>query len=75
MLISDEQLKKLVLSVNLLDQKKLDEIVEYAKNSDLNLSDALIEKDIVTDENLGILIADDLKIPFIVLSKISIHNS
>lgn len=72
MLISDEQLKKLLLKVNLLDEKKLDSIVKYAKTSEISISDALIEKDIVTDENLGILIADQLKIPFIVLSKISI---
>lgn len=72
MLISDEQLKKLVLKVNLIDQKKLDQIEQYAKNSDITLSDALIERDIITDENLGILIADYLKIPFVVLNKISI---
>ncbi len=72
MLITDDQLKKIVLSVNLLDEKKLDEIVKSAKNSGTNLTDALIEKDVVTDENLGILIADHLKIPFTVLSKISI---
>ncbi len=72
MLITDEQLKKLVLKVNLLDEKKLQTITEYSKISEISLSDALIEKDVVTDENLGILIADSLKIPFIVLSKISI---
>jgi len=74
MLISDDQLKKLVLSVNLLIKRSLNEIEEYAKNSELRLSDGLIEKDVVTDENLGILIADSLKIPFIVLSKISITD-
>lgn len=72
MLITDDQLKKIVLSVHLLDEKKLEEIVKSAKNSGTNLTDALIEKDVVTDENLGILIADYLKIPFTVLSKISI---
>lgn len=74
MLINDEQLKKLVLKVNLLDAKKLEQLEEYSKSSELSLSDALIERDIITDENLGILIADFLKIPFIVLSKISISD-
>lgn len=74
MLITDDQLKKLVLKVNLLDEKKLEKIVEYAKSANVLLSDALIEKDVVTDENLGILIADSLKTPFIVLSKISIPD-
>ncbi|HUQ84944.1 MAG TPA: GspE/PulE family protein [Candidatus Limnocylindrales bacterium] len=72
MLITDDQLKKIVLNVKLLDEKKLDDIVKAAKNSEVNLLDMLIEKDVVTDENLGILIADFLKIPFTVLSKISI---
>lgn len=74
MTISDEQLKKLVLSVKLLDEEKFSKVVDYAKNSEISLSDALIEKDVITDENLGILIADYLKIPFIVLSKISIPD-
>ncbi len=72
MLLTDDQLKQLILNVKILDQKKLDEVVLYAKNSDIPLTDALIEKDVVTDENLGILIADAVKIPFIVLGKISI---
>ncbi|HSW48178.1 MAG TPA: GspE/PulE family protein, partial [Candidatus Saccharimonadales bacterium] len=72
MLVTDEQLKKIVLKVNLLDEKKLAQIEEYSKSAEINLNDALIEKDIISDENLGILIADFLKIPFIVLSKISI---
>jgi type IV pilus assembly protein PilB len=72
MLVTDDDLKKLLLSVKVLDQKKLDDVLEYAKNSDIPFRDALIEKDIITDENLGVLIADAKKIPFAVLSKISI---
>jgi type IV pilus assembly protein PilB len=72
MLISDDKLKSLLLSVKLIDDNILNEIIEYAKNSNLNLSEALIEKDIVTDENLGMLISDSLKIPFIILGKITI---
>lgn len=74
MLIPDDQIKSLILTVHLLDEKKLNEITDYAKNAQISLGDALIEKDIITDENLGILIADSLKIPFIVLSKISISE-
>ncbi len=72
MLITDDQLKTLLLNVKIVDQKMLDEIAEYAKNSDVTLSDALLEKDVITDENLGIIIADAVKIPFVVLGKISI---
>lgn len=72
MLITDDQLKELLLRVKLIDEKKFQELVTYAKNSDMNLVDAIIEKDILTDENLGILIADTKKIPFVVLGKISV---
>ncbi|HWY79804.1 MAG TPA: GspE/PulE family protein [Candidatus Sulfotelmatobacter sp.] len=72
MLITDEELQKLLLNVKVVDQKKIDEVFEYAKNSDITFRDALIEKDVITDENLGVIVADAKKIPFVVLSKIPI---
>lgn len=72
MIITDEELKKLVVSHNLIGQKDVDTLSDYVRNSDTSLADALIEKNIITDEKLGILIADYLKIPFVVLSKTSI---
>ncbi|MEK7572218.1 MAG: GspE/PulE family protein [Patescibacteria group bacterium] len=72
MLVTDEQLKTIVLNVKLVNPQKLAEIETYAKNSEMSLADALIERDIISDENLGMLIADSLKMPFIVLGKISI---
>lgn len=72
MIVTDEQLKQILLNVKLIDQKKLQDVMEYAKNSNITLTDALLEKDIVTDENLGMLVADALKTPFIVLGKITI---
>jgi type IV pilus assembly protein PilB len=72
MLITDDQLKELVLKTGLVTEASLEPLQEFAKNSNIELSDALIEKDIITDENLGVLISDFLHIPFIVLSKLSI---
>lgn len=72
MLVTDDQLKALLINAKIADDKKLAEVAEYAKNSDISFTNALTEKDIVTDENLGMLIADFLKIPFISLAKISI---
>ena len=72
MLISEEQIKELVLKTGVVTPDVLEEIIQFAQNSKANLSDALIEKDIITDENLGVLIANFLHIPFIVLSKLSI---
>lgn len=72
MIISDEQLKALVLKNKLVDQKGLEKILEYAKNSSVSLADALQENNLVSDDNLGLLIADFLKLPFIILTKTSI---
>ncbi len=74
MIISDDELKQLVIKVKLVDEKKLEKIASFAKESGMHLYDALIEKDVASDENLGILIADFLKIPYVVLSKISIPD-
>lgn len=74
MIISDEQIKSLILQNNIATAEKLSEVSDFAKNSDISLADALIEKDIISDENLGQLIASFLKLPFISLSKISIPD-
>lgn len=73
-LISDAELKQLIIKTKLLDEKGFDELAQFAQSSDIPMTDALIERDVVTDENLGVLIADYLKIPFIVLAKITIPN-
>ncbi len=72
MIISDIQLKELLLKTHVLDEKGLQELSDFAKNSSSTLVNALIERDIITDQNLGLLTADFLKIPFVILSKISI---
>ena len=72
MILSDDQIKALVLKTGLTNENSLQELIEFAKNSNVTLADALIEKDVISDENLGILIADFLHIPFTVLSKLSI---
>jgi type IV pilus assembly protein PilB len=72
MLITDAELKSLVLKTNLTNQEGIDMLEDYIKNTGSNLYEALIERNIATDEKLGILISDYLKLPFVVLAKISI---
>jgi type IV pilus assembly protein PilB len=72
MLITDDQLKTLLLNAKITDEATLSPVEEFAKASGVSFSDALLEKDIISDENLGILIADHLKVPFVVLAKITI---
>lgn len=72
MLVTDEQLKALVIKTGLIDEQGFSKIQEEAKNSGYSVKDVLVEKDIVTDENLGILISDFIKYPFIILAKTTI---
>lgn len=72
MLITDTELKNLVLKNNLTDANGIFEIEDYMRNTGSTFYDSLIEKNIANDEKLGILMADFLKIPFVVLAKITI---
>lgn len=70
--VSDEELKVLLVKNKFLDDNGWNNLVEFAKNSNILVSDATIEKDIIADSDLGKLVADYLKIPFISLTKMSI---
>lgn len=72
MLLTDEQLKTLILNAKLVDEKKLNELATVAKTSEAPLADVLVEKDVITDEHLGLMIADFIKFPFVDLSKVFI---
>ena len=72
MLITDEQLNNLILKKGLIDEKKLEEISVFAQNANISLAEALLEKDITSDESLGLILSKFLKIPFVNLSKITI---
>lgn len=72
MLITEKELSALLLRTGIVDEKKLNELNNFAAGTGSILADILIERDVISDENLGILIADYLKIPFIVLTKTSI---
>jgi len=75
MLISDKELIELVFKYRLIDEGGLKGLIDFIKNTGTTVTDALIEKNILTDERLGILVADYLKIPFVVLSKINISEN
>src|SRR3989344_2867297 len=74
MILPDEQIK-IILFRGGVDQKTLDELITFTKNARISLQDAAIEKDVITDERLGLLIAGYIKAPFISLSKITIPEN
>lgn len=75
MLLKNEQLVELLKKINILDDKKVKEVNEFSKNSGATFQEALIQLNFISDEQLGITIANHLKIPFISLSKISIPEA
>lgn len=74
MIITDQELKDILLNAGVIPQDALENLFVIAKSSGLLLADVLIEKDIITDENLGIIVANHLHVPFINLSKITIPD-
>ncbi len=72
MLIPEADLEKLLSQMQILDEKKVKIVREYMNNAHVDFQEALVETNVITDEKLGIAIANTLKIPFVSLSKISI---
>lgn len=70
--ISDDVLFSLLSENDFLEEAKLREAREKALRENISLYDAILSKDLLTDENLGTLVADYLKLPYINLSKVSI---
>lgn len=75
MVLSNDQLKKVLFERKILDEKQLQDVVQYATLSQMPLYDALIEKNVMKDDNLGLLTADILKLPFVILSKMNIPEA
>jgi len=75
MLLKDEQLIELFKKINVLDDKKIKDIQDFMKNSGISFQEAVVQLSFISDEQLGITIANHLKIPFISLSKVSIPEA
>ena len=72
MIIPEQELITLLKDIKVLDDKKLKDVNNFMKNAHLEFTEALLQLNLITDEQLGITIANHLKVPFISLSKISI---
>lgn len=72
MIITDDELKKLLLEAKILTDESVAELEQFATNSHSTFEEAVIDKNVISDENLGILTANFIKIPFVSLAKITI---
>ena len=69
MAISDAELLKYVRENEFISKKQADEVEILSDARKLSIYDALLEKNILTDEQLGQIIADYLQCGFVRLSK------
>jgi len=74
MVFTDDQLIKLVSQAGVADAKSLADTEAFARNAHVPLSAALVEKGILSDQQLGSLVATALKVPFVALSAVSLSE-
>ncbi len=67
--ITDSQLYQILKENEYLPAAQLNVARDTARGEKVSLQEALIEKDMISDENIGEVIADYLKLPYVVLSK------
>ncbi|MEK7497449.1 MAG: type II/IV secretion system protein [Patescibacteria group bacterium] len=74
MVLPDSDLKKIISQRGAVDEKNLALVEEFAKATKVPLSVALVEKGILTDEQVGTFMATAYNVPFVSLSKISVSE-
>jgi len=74
MKISSEKFKKILVEPGLISEKDFESARKKAEEEDRLLEEILTEEGLVSDENLGRLIAEELNFPFIDLRKEGISD-
>lgn len=69
MIIGEDQLKNLLVKRGILTQPQADDLSAAAAKAHVSLAEILIEKDLISDANLGLMMADFLNLPFVILAK------
>lgn len=72
MLLPDEKIRPLLLQSGLLDDVTLTALAKFSEHAKIPLQTAVVQKGHIGDEQMGSLIAGSLKVPFVVLSRITI---
>lgn len=74
MIFDDSLLFKSLSELSVIDKGLLDDTFEQSKERDEPLSELLLQRDLISDENLGVIIADIMKVPFVRLEKVSLDR-
>ena len=70
--LSSTQLIELLVKNKISTQKDLTELAEFAETNKSNFSEVLVQKSVITDEELGNLLGSYYKLPYVELSKLVI---
>lgn len=73
--ISDLELYKLLKGLEVIKEKDLEILWKQSRSTKVPFQEVILQKDLLSDDNLGQLIADYLKLPYISLSKVSIPRN
>lgn len=72
MYLPEEKLKELLVDGKIITPDVFEQAVLHARESDLKIEQALREKDIISDSQLGEIVARYYKLPFITVNKLTI---
>ena len=67
-------LKKILVDTSVVSQKDFNSAEKEAKERKKTIEEIIVEENLISDTELGILIADEIKFPFIDLSQIKIDK-
>jgi len=71
-MLEDAQLLQLLKAVKKIDSAGLKQVQAFGTERKLSFRDSLIKSDVMSDEDIGRLEAEAMKVPYIVLTKLSI---
>lgn len=74
-LLTNDQLTQMLLQSGITKPQDIQQAQTFAINNQMALEDAVVEKNLITDEVLGALMAKTLQLPFVALSKVSIPET
>ncbi len=70
--VEEGQLIKLLVENKFLTEKEAKAVSSEASEKNIPVYNIILQKDLISDENLGKLISEYLKLPFVTLTKVSI---
>ena len=72
--ISNKKLKELIVDLDLIPEARLESAYKFAEENKKSLAEVVVDNDLLSDDHLGQIIADEMGCPFIDLGNVSIEK-